>query len=298
VSLGLYPGTTEADARRWVDEIADLGANQVALVVSWEQQDVRATEIRPGGADTLLLAAAAHARRRGLQVTVFPLLAVRSLAAGEWRGTLRPRDPAAWWRAYERFIVHHAELAARAGAAALVIGSELGSTEGWRERWYHLAGLVEARFRGLLVYSANWDHYDQVSFAARIDVLGISSYFPLADLPRARTELLRFARARGTRIWLTEVGYPSRAGAAARPWDYTTPAARDDAEQRRCYETFVKTWAGTPELEGVFIWNWYPDGERGYTPRGKPAEQTLRQWYLRSTGHGTPDTGRADLLGR
>ena len=69
------------------------------------------------------------------------------------------------------------------------------------------------------------------------------------------------------------------ASAGARPWDYTTGTARDDGEQRRCYEAAIKTWANTPGLQGVFFWNWFPDGDRGYTPRGKPAEQVLRSWY-------------------
>jgi hypothetical protein len=282
VALGLYPGSTADQARAWVDEIASLGAGHVSLVVSWEQADVTSTAIAPGQAavaDDLVRAAAARAAERGLRVVVFPLLALRRIETGEWRGTLRPADPAAWWRAYEQFILHYADLAAQVGAAGLVIGSELGSTEGWRERWFHLAGQVEQRFHGDLIYSANWDHYDKVSFAARVDVLGISAYYPLADLPRARAALTRFARDRRLRLWLTEVGYPSRAGAADRPWDYTSSAARDDAEQQRCYRRFIDVWDDTPALEGVFFWNWYPDGERGYTPRGKPAEALLRQWF-------------------
>jgi hypothetical protein len=282
VALGLYPGSTEPQVRQWIDEIWDVGANSVSLVVSWEQRDVRSNVIVPGRSwvdDELVLAAIRHARARGLKVVLFPLLVVEKLGPGEWRGTVRPTDPDRWWRAYEGFIGHYASLASKGGAEALVIGSELGSTEGWRERWYHLAGLVEDRFKGTMIYSANWDHYTHVSFTARIHVLGISAYYPVADLPRARADLIRFARGRRIDLWLTEVGYPSRAGAGARPWDYTTGAARDDGEQRRCYQTMVKTWANTPGLQGVFIWNWYPDGDRGYTPRGKPAEQVLRAWY-------------------
>jgi len=294
VSLGLYPGATVAQVDAWIDEIAGLGASHVALVASWQQADVTATAIAPGNAavpDDLVRAAARHAGERGLAVVVFPMLALERVAAGEWRGTLRPRDPAVWWRAYERFILHYAAIAAASGASGLVIGSELGSTEGWRERWNHLAGRVEQVFAGDLIYSANWDHYQEVSFAARIDVLGVSAYFeldggrpPTVDrLVRAwaplRRQLASFARARGVRLWLSELGYPSRRGAAARPWDYTGDQPADAEEQRRCFEAARRAWAGAQELEGVLVWNWYPDGPRGYTPRGKPAEKVLRAWF-------------------
>ncbi|HKE16121.1 MAG TPA: hypothetical protein VKB80_14695 [Kofleriaceae bacterium] len=296
-TLGVYPGDGGAALRR-VDEVAATGATWVALVVSWEQADVRSAAIarspRVTAPDAALRGALRRARERGLRALVFPILTVRAVRTGEWRGALRPADVSAWWRSYEAFILHYAALAASESAAALVVGSELGFSEGWRDRWYHLLSRVERVYRGELVYSANWDHYREVSFLARLDHLGVSAYFELARggeaseaelvaaWRRAAARLRAFAREKRVSLWLTEVGYPSRDGAAAHPWDYTATGPIDLEEQRRCFAALIAAWDGAAELDGLFVWNWWGEGgprDGDYTPRGKPAEKLLRRWF-------------------
>jgi hypothetical protein len=298
MALGLWPNGRDDPARfdSAIDEIAALGATHVALVTTWSQRDVRDVRVTPGVRtidDATVRHAMARARQAGLAVLVFPIITLDRVAPGEWRGTLAPRDVDAWWQSYEGFILHYATIAAEGGAESLLVGSELGTTEAWRDRWYHLIGRVERVFEGRLVYSANWDHYRHVSFWPRVDVIGVTGYFELArgrsagvdELGRAwqrvRDELTAFAAAQGKPLWLTEVGYTSTDGAAARPWDYGTDAPVDVEEQRRCYAAFIAAWSGVDALRGVFFWIWDGAGgarDRGYTPRGKPAEAVLRQW--------------------
>lgn len=178
--------------------------------------------------------------------------------------------------------------------STLLIGSELGSTEYWRARWYHLISQTRRRFKGKLVYSANWDHFDKVSFWRRVDYLGVTGYFELsrknnasqAELTRAwrkaKRSLMAFRRKHNKPLWVTEVGYPSQDGAATQPWNYTRNARVDLEEQRRCYAAFVSAWSNTPGFGGVFFWNWHGKGgakDKGYTPRGKPAAKVLRNWF-------------------
>ncbi len=268
--------------------------------MAWGQADVAADRVARTPvtvADDVLGAALDHAAGRGLRVTLFPILVLERTAPGQWRGTLAPRHVATWWSSYETFVVVHARVAAAHGVAALVIGSELGSTESWRDRWYHLISRVEKVFAGDLIYSANWDHFEQVSFAARLDALGVTGYFELtrdrdatideliAGWSAPRAALLAAARARGLPLWLTEVGYPSIDGGAAAPWDYTRDATIDLEEQRRAFAALVHAWSGQP-LAGLFVWEWSGDGgaaDRGYTPRGKPAECELRAWFGRAS---------------
>jgi hypothetical protein len=319
LALGLWgtgrpatPGNHQTERGRFdraIDEIAALGATHVALVATWSQRDVRDVRVAPGSRtidDATLRHAIERARRADLAVLVFPILTLDRVSPGEWRGTLAPADVDAWWQSYERFILHYAGIAADTGAEALLIGSELGTTEAWRDRWYHLISRVERVYGGSLVYSANWDHYQHVSFWPRLDAIGVTGYFELAPAPgrdpgrqpgrapdqprpealvqawqRVRDDLVAFAAARGKPLWLTEVGYASVDGAAARPWDYGLDGPVDVEEQRRCYAAFIEAWSGVDALAGVFFWIWDGAGgsrDRGYTPRGKPAEALLRQW--------------------
>ena len=266
-------------------------------MVAWQQADIRSSDIQPGAAtadDDVVTAAIRAAAARGLRALLFPILILDRVAAGEWRGVVAPDDIAAWWQAYEAFIGHYADLAAAEGAPALLIGSELGSTESWRDRWFHLISRVERRYDGELVYSANWDHYRQVSFWKRVDYVGVTGYVELtaardagedelgAAWVTARDALVAYAAEVGKPLVLTEVGYPSRDGAAARPWDYTSEGAVDLEEQRRAFAALARAWDGVHGLAGLYVWAWDGDGgaaDRGYTPRGKPAEQVLRAWF-------------------
>lgn len=298
ISLGLYPrGKGQlAYYRRRIDEIARTGASHVALVTHWHQHDTRSNRLAPGKltiADRVLVALIRHAHRRRLSVLLFPIVHLEVIRMGHWRGTIRPRNVATWWLSYERFILHYARIARRERVATLLVGSELGSTELWRARWYHLVGRVRRQFSGKLVYSANWDHYDKVSFWRRIDYLGVTGYFELtrktdasvAELTRAwrraRAKLLAFAARHKKPLWITEVGYASVDGAATQPWNYNRAGSVDLEEQRRCYAAFVAAWTNTA-LAGVFFWNWYGAGgtrDKSYTPRGKPAQRILERWF-------------------
>jgi hypothetical protein len=302
ISLGLWPSSGVddaariADAEARLDEIAALGATDVALVVAWRQHDVASSSIAAGpgtASDDVVRAAIRAARARGLRVLVFPIVELEVVAPGAWRGTLAPRDRGAWWSSYEGFVLHYAQLAADEGAEALSIGSELGSTETWRDRWFHLASRVARVFHGELTYSANWDHFTHVSFAARLDWIGVTGYFELtkdahadedalADAWKApRDQLLAWAKEAGKPLVITEIGWPSVDGGVVHPWDYTADGAVDLEEQRRAFRAFARAW-GDGALGGAYVWEWSGPGgaqDRGYTPRDKPAECVLASWY-------------------
>ncbi len=293
MSIGLWD-SSDPSAR--LGEVAELGATDVALVFAWRQKDVHDTALAPGpgtASDDEIRAAIEAAHARGLRVLLFPIVELDEVGPGAWRGTLAPSDVDAWWSSYETFIAHAAQVAADERVEALSIGSELGSTEGWRDRWCHLASRVQKIFGGELTYSANWDHFDRVSFAERLDFLGVTGYFELAKDddasedalakawkdPRARLEA--WAAKTKKPLVITEIGWPSVDGGAVHPWDYTASGDVDLEEQRRAYRAFARAW-GRSSLAGVFFWEWSGAGgahDRGYTPRDKPAECVLASWF-------------------
>ncbi len=301
-----------------VDDAAAAGAPTLSVVVQWSQPHITSHEIEPhpihSQRDDVVRRIIRRARARGMAVLVFPILWVEHRAPGAWRGTLAPDDRAAWWRAYRRFILHYAELAAEERAALLSVGSELSSMERDAAAWRALIADVRARYSGRLLYSANWDHYAWVPFWDALDLVGITGYYRLAEVGRfdppvadlvARWALIRehlglWLQTVDRPLVITELGYPSVDGAAQAPWDYTGAQPVDLEEQRRCFQAFYEVWADAPELAGVFFWNWWGPGgptDRWYTPRGKPAMHVVDWWYGGSRRDGSapgrrPETQR------
>ncbi len=310
IHLGLFHRDDAAWARRSVEEMAALGADAMAIMVGWVTPDIHATAMFARGditpSDAVLTHAIRAARARGLRVFLMPYLYVDRLEHGQWRGTLDPPDWEAWFSEYTRFILRYARLAQREGVDLFSVGSELCSAESRRTEWIRLIDRVREVYSGRLTYSANWDHREGPSFWDALDTVGINAYFGLDAPPGADVDALVAAwepvmqeisewRARlGRRVLVTEVGYPSRAGAAADPWNHGAGGEPLMEEQYRCYRAFQRVWGGQPWLEGVYFYYWWGDGGPGdnhYTPRGKPAEAVIRDWFdpeSRSNALGPP----------
>jgi hypothetical protein len=277
-------------------ELVAVGATGVELVVMGRQHDAASAELGASPtapSDEELAAICAAAAAMGLEVVLLPIIELEELGQGDWRGTLHPADRDRWWASYERFVLRYAALAATAHVGWFSVGSELGSTEGWRDRWIHLIAAVRRVFGGKLLYSANWDRYREVPFWSRLDAIGVSSYFAVAataadELPamalrwrRVLDELARFASASQRPLVLTEVGTPSRDGAATAPWDYTRAGEVDLEEQRRVFAALAAAWPHE-SVDGAMIWEVASDGgstDAGYSPRGKPAWCVLARWW-------------------
>jgi hypothetical protein len=296
VALGMFAEDISFSYAPLLAEIVALGATHVALVVPLYQTDATSHDI---GLDTrrsptlsVIADVIRAARRDRLEVMLVPIVRLSAPRAGEWRGTLAPTDRAAWFRRYGDVLGELAAVGAVTGAARLAVGSELTSLDGALDHWRPLVERMRAIFSGKLVYSANWDHYRSAPLYDLVDEEGISAYFNLRDASgpaddaaleagwrRVRREIDAWRVGRTRPLIFTELGYRSRAGATAAPWDETTGGTPDVEEQRRAFAAFRRVWATAPNLTGVYVWNWYGYGGPGttsYTPRGKPAENEVR----------------------
>jgi hypothetical protein len=323
VSLGLFAEDVSFDYAPLLTEIAQLGASHVALVVPIYQEHGGSTRLRLHTRLSPSLQATAEtvraARRVGLEVMLFPIIRLQApRTPNEWRGTLAPENLDAWFDSYLEILGDLAAIGGVTGATRLAIGSELSSLDGEVGRWTRVIERVRAVFPGTLIYSANWDHYQQAKLLDLVDEAGIVAYFELrakdgpGDLPalerrwrELRGELLRWRAGRKQPLVFTEVGYRSRTGASASPWDESSGGEPDLEEQRRAFEAFRRVWASAPEaastpapggpasagapgpggssLAGLYVWNWYGWGgpsSSGYTPRGKPAAEEVRRLLL------------------
>lgn len=298
VALGLFAEDVSFSYAPLLDEIAALGATHVALVVPLYQEHGGSTKLALHTRLSPSLAAVAEAirfaRRAGLEVTLFPIVRLAAPRGPlEWRGTLAPADVDAWFASYGDRLGELGAVASLTGASRFVIGSELSSLDGDLPRWRALVDRVRGLFRGELVYSANWDHYRDAKVLDLVDEAGVTGYFDLrpaqgpSDVPalerrwRAlRGELEAWAQARRQPLVFTEIGYRSRVGSSAEPWNEGPGGHVDLDEQRRAFEAFRRAWADATTLAGFYVWNWYGFGgptSVGYTPRGKPAAEEVRR---------------------
>lgn len=100
-------------------------------------------------------------------------------------------------------------------------------------------------------------------------------------------EIAVVQRAANRPAIFTEVGFKSITGTSVRPWEWPRriePAVNVE-EQSRCYRAVLETFGDRPWFYGLYWWKWYRDLDPGgirdgdFTPRRKPAEQVLSEWY-------------------
>ncbi len=289
-------------ARLLLPEIRELGADTVLISNPGYQEHAGSESFKldpavsPSKEQWREIFQIAHDNQ--LRVVLMPIILLSNPRGTEWRGVMNPPSWDDWFEQYTKFIVYFAKIAAENHVEVLSVGSELVSTERYTDRWRNVIREVRKHFPGKLTYSANWDHYKVVEFWDELDLVGMTSYYKLSPEPNPTLEtimgewapikrgILRWQARIGKPLLFTEVGWCSQEGASIEPWNYyykqtATPGGLE--EQRRCYRAFMDTWKDTPQVGGVIWWEWNntPGGPEdfNYTPKGKPAEKELREWF-------------------
>ncbi len=306
-SARVFCGAT-SDAR--LGELPALHVNTLALVPVWYQATAASTTIAPwpglSPTDACVLHAITTARRLGLRVVLKPFVDVRD---GTWRALIRPRSWSAWFASYRAFIAHYARLATLGGAWALVVGTEMSSSDvSQPAQWRRVIATARRAFAGPLTYAADWPQYRSIGFWSDLTWIGIDAYFPLAPGPNP-TEgqllaawqpwLVQIAAWHPQKpVLLTEIGYRSERGSTADPAVFNRAAPPDPALQVAAFRAAFRALTPQPWLMGA-LWFWWDNPstadhaggtlDRGYTPRGKPAAAVLARWYRRwaEAGGGT-----------
>ena len=298
IVLPLFALEQDYNYKKAIDEIAALGARSISFFVTNYQEDIRSNTIylnRRVSEPLQLAEIIDHAHRRGLSVFLFPTLHIQHLGDKEWRGVLKPSNPQEWWDNYFRMIRYYLAIARNHQVEMFSIGSELCANEQDYEQWSRIIRYCRKNYGGLLTYSANWDHFHNITFVKDLDFFGMNAYFGLTDKENpnlgelleawkpAKDRIQEAYREYSKPILFTEIGYPSVDGTAAKPWNYFSTSQIDLGEQALCYQAFIETWDPPPSfLHGVYFYNWWGPGgvgDRDYTPRDKPAEDMLRKWY-------------------
>ena len=283
-----------------MDEIADVGADTVLLVLDARQENGTSSHIyldmRMTPTPEQLSLLIDHAKNRKLRVILMPIVLLDNPKGNEWRGTLKPDSWDDWFDSYRDMMTQFSWIAQGHGVDVLVVGSELVSAEPKVDQWTKTIAKIRESYKGNLTYSANWDHYTSVPFWDQLDLIGMNSYYKLGDdhnvtepeiekrWREIQGNILNFQKKTAKPVLFLEAGWCSLQNSASEPWDYTqSDLPADNDLQKRLYDAFFNVWYGNPQLGGFMMWDWTPGDpeEKGYTPKGKPAEKVLREWMAK-----------------
>ncbi len=290
--------------RRAIDEIAALGADTLLIATAAYQDHAASNDLaldaKRTGTPEEWAEIFAAARRGGLRIVLMPIILLDNPRGNEWRGVIRPDDWDVWFDRYRIILAYFARLAAQHDVEVLMVGSELVSTEVHTAQWKRVIREVRALYPrpGKLAYSANWDHYRNIEYWADVDLIGMTTYYKLADQPGPtlealeeawkpiRNDILAWQQKVGKPILFTEVGWASQEGCSVKAWNYylqDKATAAGLEEQKRCYEAFANSWRDVDGVGGVIWWEWTSGQgghqDFGYTPKAKPAERVIRDWF-------------------
>ena len=132
-----------------------------------------------------------YAKGKGLKVILMPIVLLDDPKGDEWRGTLKPESWSKWFESYRGILGHFCWIAESNDVDIFVIGSELVSAERQAAEWDKTVRFVRERFSGLITYSSNWDHYKNIPFWEKLDLIGMNSYWTLGPDENASVEVIK-----------------------------------------------------------------------------------------------------------
>jgi len=288
-----------------IDDLADMGCTWVNFAFAARQEDVKSESISiiwqntPSEPDVKRILR--HAKARGMNVMLMPIVLLNNAGTKEWRGVIAPPSWDNWFASYTMYITFMADLAKSCDVDIFCVGSELLSTEPFRERWIDVIADIRKHFPGKLTYSANWDHYDSAhggpTFWDQLDYIGMNNYNELADKPGATVEqldkawapikkdILNFVDKQKKPFFFTEVGWHNLENTISQPWNYVAEGPIKPEEQLHAYQSFVDTWQSVPHTKfmGAFVWEWRPnaDGAKdhgSYSLQNTKALEVVKKW--------------------
>lgn len=188
----------------------------------------------------------------GLYVVFRPLLDEASIGY-QFRGNMRPRNPARWFASYRRFLLPYAKAAQRAGAQEFVVGTELSSLYE-SPRWEPLDAAVRHVYHGTLAFDSNWWGVSSLGGAGGKGLTeGVDAY---PGIPTHITQGWKIYDHRlppGTVEM--EVGIAAVRGAFAAPYTHRWPGRPIDESVQARWFTAACHAAVAAHLGGIYFWS-------------------------------------------
>ena len=243
-----------------------------------------------------------YAQQLGLKVMLKPHVWVRGQG---WAGDFKLDSNEQWdeWGAsYSKYILLYAKVADSLEVEMLCIGTEYRKSATLRpDIWQKLIVDVRKIYGGKIVYAANWDNYQNITFWDELDYIGIDAYFPLseeksvnlkylnANWSGVKTTVKNFSSKWGKPIIFTEFGYQSIDYVADGHWKYDQDTLSVNlGNQAKAYQSLFNTFWKESWFHGGFLWKWHAHHNnvggienKQFTPQNKPVQKTITDWYGR-----------------
>ena len=285
--------------------------SHVSAVIVFMQQTYQSSTVQLASFDptpTEIQSFITAAHQRGISVMVRPLMDDTNIIAAtngaQWRGTVSPTDPAAWFQNYLTTVI--LPYAGLSGIDMFDVGSEL-TTLGFTypDRWSTLISTLRSTYQGERLTFSSTDWYGlpgqsqpYPSFAPALDLIGVDAFFPMngvtngydvGQLARAWQPWLSKMAQLGAYyhkpILFTEIGLASQCCTLTQPFVYHAGAAPNLPAQAAYYAAACQ--AIRPYKIGLYWWAYNaldpvasPTTDNSFTPYGKPAEQEMARCYL------------------
>jgi hypothetical protein len=306
--------------KKSLQNLKATGATYVAFMVPYYQSNTGSTDINPGWntpTDATLATAIDYAHSLGFKVALKVHIETYN---GDWRAYINPGNRTQWFQNYGNYVAHLGSLGKDHGVELINIGTELVSLTAYTmnssntQNWVNLIDRVRGVYGGALTYDANNNNNNNdpfvnekkfIQFWDKLDYVGLSTYYQLeaggnsvAQIKQAwdywnKNDIQPFYNQVKKPILSTEVGYRSVDNARIDPWNSGRGGGYNPTEQANLYDALMGYWNDYPYMQGVYWWDWLVNpngggqGDTGYTPQNKPAQDVLKRWF---TTPGSPST--------
>lgn len=220
----------------------------------------------------------------------------------KWRGDLAPISESDWQifeSSYTQYILSYATIARDMEVDIFCIGTELRESAIQRpEYWKSLIKKVKNIYHGSIIYSANWDEYEKITFWRDLDYIGTNAYYPISNKEtpsveeafenwqQIRKDLYAISKKYNRKIIITEYGYRNVSFTGLTPWIHDSqsksPKINNEA-QTNLYKAFYKAIWKEYWIVGGFGWNWIytcqHQGNTDFSVQGKPAQKVIASYY-------------------
>jgi hypothetical protein len=323
--LSGYNPTWQAWTSLAIQDVKGRYANWLVVDPSWTVGQTAPFVFSPvPGVDPLwadTLDTVSRARASNLNVALFPAVNLPGDLNSFWSSA--PRD-ATWWNSwferYAAFADYHADLAAKAGAQALVLGGDWvtpalpggqinGTSSGVPAdapaRWQTIISDVRGRFGGSLYWATSYPGGLKVvpDFAGTLDGIYLLWYAPIAgsDVDHIKTAVGQLLdtdvqpfQSNLKKPVILAVAYPSADNAASASLPVSSLFQPGGSQgpvnlqiQADIYQALLMAVNERPWLAGFVSRGYYPPAvlmDASASIHGKPAADVLWYWYPRFFG--------------